>query len=89
VVTTTTEQTTAYKIFVGGEWGEAASGKTFEVVDPATLAPIATVADGGKADMRRAIDAAVRAQPLWAETTPSCAPRRAACTSRKSDWRAS
>lgn len=69
MVTTTTEQTTAYKIFVGGEWGEAASGKTFEVVDPATLAPIATVADGGKADMRRAIDAAVRAQPLWAETT--------------------
>jgi len=59
----------AYKHFIGGAWVEAASGKTFEVVNPATLEPIATVPDGGKADMQRAIDAAVAAQPGWAETT--------------------
>jgi len=60
---------TTYKLFVGGEWRDAASGETFEVTNPATLGPVATVPNGGKEEMRRAIDAAAAAQPAWGETT--------------------
>jgi succinate-semialdehyde dehydrogenase/glutarate-semialdehyde dehydrogenase len=59
----------AYKLFVGGEWTEADSGATFEVVNPATLEPIATVPDGRRSDMQRAVDAAAAAQPQWAART--------------------
>ena len=60
---------TTYQLFVGGKWSEAGSGKTFEVLNPATLEPIATVPDAGREDMQRAIDAACQAQPDWGETT--------------------
>ena len=56
----------AYKLFIGGEWSEAASGETFEVLNPATLEPVATVPDAGSADMKRAVDAAAEAQEEWA-----------------------
>ena len=34
-------------LFIDGQWCEAASGKRFDVVNPATEEVIATVADGG------------------------------------------
>ncbi len=46
-----------HKLFINGQWVEAKSGKTFEVVNPATGEVITHVARGGKED----IDAAVRA----------------------------
>src|SRR5436305_1538451 len=60
---------TAYKQFIGGEWRDATSGKTFEVMNPATLETIATVPDSGREDVLAAIDAAVAAQPGWAAKT--------------------
>lgn len=58
------------KIFVGGEWAsEAASGATFDVLNPATGEVLAVLPDGGKQEMTRAIEAAVTAQPAWAATT--------------------
>ena len=60
---------TTYKLFIGGEWSGADSGKTFDVLNPATLEPIATVPDAGRADMQRAIDAACQAQPGWGDST--------------------
>jgi succinate-semialdehyde dehydrogenase / glutarate-semialdehyde dehydrogenase len=63
----TTAAPTTYKLYLGGEWIDADSGKTFEVVNPATLEPIATVPDAGHAEMQRAIDLAAEAQPAWAE----------------------
>ncbi len=41
------------------------------MIDPATLGVVATVPDGRKADMRRAIDAAAAAQSAWEATTTS------------------
>lgn len=58
---------TKYKLYIAGEWTDSHSGKTFEVLNPATLEPIATVPDAGRAEMQRAIDAAAEAQPAWAE----------------------
>lgn len=57
-------------VFIDGRWGEAASGARFDVVNPATEEVVATVADGGPEDARRAIEAAGRAQRQWAATAP-------------------
>ncbi|WP_407335636.1 NAD-dependent succinate-semialdehyde dehydrogenase [Dietzia kunjamensis] len=53
-------------IHVDGAWRDAASGATFDVVNPATGDAIATIADGGAGDAAAAIEAAGRAQPSWA-----------------------
>jgi succinate-semialdehyde dehydrogenase/glutarate-semialdehyde dehydrogenase len=60
---------TAEKLFVGGEWQQAASKETFVVTNPATGETLATLPDAGREDMQRAIDAAAAVQPEWAETT--------------------
>lgn len=53
------------RLFIGGEWSDADSGATFEVFNPATGEVVAKLADGGAADMQRAIDLAAVAQPAW------------------------
>ncbi|MBO3664936.1 NAD-dependent succinate-semialdehyde dehydrogenase [Microbacterium stercoris] len=58
------------QLFIGGEWTDAASGKTFEVRDPSTNEVIAQVADASPEDGIRALDAAVAAQDAWAATSP-------------------
>lgn len=57
-------------LFVGGEWRPAASGKRFAVVNPATEATIAEVADASVEDAVLAIDAAEAASGAWAATPP-------------------
>ncbi|MBO0730293.1 MAG: aldehyde dehydrogenase family protein, partial [Acidimicrobiaceae bacterium] len=49
------------RMLVDGELIHADSGKTFDVVNPATEEVLGQVADGSAAEMRRAIDAARRA----------------------------
>lgn len=56
--------------FIDGQWGEAASGARFDVLNPATEEVIATVADGGPEDAQRAIETAGRVQKEWAATPP-------------------
>jgi len=53
-------------VYVDGQWRDAASGATFDVVNPATGAAVATIADGGADDATAAIEAAGRAQESWA-----------------------
>jgi len=55
--------------FLGGDWSWAASGKTFEVANPARGDVIARVADLSRAEVARAIDAAHAAQKPWAART--------------------
>ncbi|AXL12945.1 NAD-dependent succinate-semialdehyde dehydrogenase [Microbacterium foliorum] len=57
-------------LFIGGEWVEGSTGKTFDVQDPATGAVIRTIADATPEDGIRALDAAVAAQDSWAATAP-------------------
>jgi aldehyde dehydrogenase (NAD+) len=47
--------------FIGGKWLPAASGKTFATMNPATEEPLAEIAEGDKADIDLAVDAARRA----------------------------
>jgi betaine-aldehyde dehydrogenase len=51
----------AYGMLVDGEWIEARSGRTFEVRNPATGEPMATVPDAAAEDVDRAVKAARRA----------------------------
>lgn len=44
--------------FIGGQWVPAQSGKTFDTVNPATEEVIAQVAEGDKADVDLAVEAA-------------------------------
>jgi aldehyde dehydrogenase (NAD+) len=49
------------KLFIDGKWIDAASGKTFETVNPATEEVLAAVAEGDAADVDKAVAAARRA----------------------------
>ena len=51
--------------YIDGKWIEADSGKTIAVKNPATGEVIGEVPAMGKAETRRAIEAANRAQPAW------------------------
>ena len=57
------------RAYVAGAWIDADSGATFPVTNPATGEEIAQVADLGRAETARAIDAAHAAQPAWAAKT--------------------
>lgn len=58
------------KLFIDGEWREAAGGRTFAVLDPYTRETFAEVAAGGKEDAQAAIAAAAKAFEEWAATPP-------------------
>jgi aldehyde dehydrogenase (NAD+) len=55
-----------YGLFIGGEFGPAASGATFTTINPATEEPLAQVAEAGRADVDRAVAAArVAYEQVW------------------------
>ncbi len=57
------------RAFIGGRWSEALSGRTFDVIDPASGRSLTAVPAMDVADARLAIDAAAAAQPGWQRTT--------------------
>src|SRR5579862_2009039 len=61
------------KLFIDGQWTEAASGKTFETPNPATGETLAHVAEGDAEDIDRAVKAARKAfdHGPWSRMTPS------------------
>jgi succinate-semialdehyde dehydrogenase / glutarate-semialdehyde dehydrogenase len=56
-------------MFIAGKWEEAAGGRRFDVTNPFNGEVIADVADGGREDAARAIDAAADAFPGWSGAT--------------------
>ncbi len=66
-MSTTTEQ---YRILIGGELTDAASGETMEVIAPATGETIAEVPRCSAEDVDRAVEAAQAALPDWLDMTP-------------------
>jgi phenylacetaldehyde dehydrogenase len=61
------------RLLIDGKWVDAASGKTFDVYNPATGDVIAKVAEGDKEDVDRAVRAARKAfeKGPWSKMTPS------------------
>jgi len=60
------------KLLIGNEWVDAASGRTFDAIDPATEQVICRVAEAGAEDVDRAVKAARRAfEGEWSRVTPA------------------
>jgi succinate-semialdehyde dehydrogenase/glutarate-semialdehyde dehydrogenase len=57
------------RLLINGEWSDAASGKTIDVLNPATGKPIGKVAHAGIADLDRALAAAQRGFETWKNTS--------------------
>ena len=55
--------------YIDGAWVPADSGDRFDVLDPATGESLASVADLGQSETRRAIEAAEAALPAWKALT--------------------
>ena len=64
-----TATTTLKRMYIDGKWVPADSGRTLGVINPATEEVLAEVAYGGRADARRALEAAGRALPGWMKLT--------------------
>jgi aldehyde dehydrogenase (NAD+) len=58
-------ETMIFKNFIGGEWVDSVSGKTFESASPATGELIGTFPKSGPEDVDRAVEAATRAYHDW------------------------
>jgi acyl-CoA reductase-like NAD-dependent aldehyde dehydrogenase len=71
-----------FRMLIGGEWVDAASGATFNATSPSTGEVIATVPEGAREDARRAIAAANAARSDWASRS---AFERAAAMSRMAE----
>ena len=60
------------KLYIDGQWVAAASGKTFDTIDPSTEQVICKVAEGGREDVDRAAKAAHKAfQGDWSRMIPT------------------
>lgn len=57
-------------MLIDGQWVQADSGQTIDVINPATGELVARVPNGGAAETRRAIDAAEVALRSWRKTLP-------------------
>ncbi|KOV59432.1 phenylacetaldehyde dehydrogenase [Streptomyces sp. NRRL WC-3618] len=57
--------------YIGGEFRDAADGRTIEIVNPVTGESYATSPLSGQADVDAAMGAAAAAFPAWRDTTPA------------------
>src|SRR5437667_4869874 len=57
------------RMYIDGKWCPADDGRTLGVINPATEQTLAEVAYGGRAETRRALEAAARAMPAWMKLT--------------------
>jgi succinate-semialdehyde dehydrogenase/glutarate-semialdehyde dehydrogenase len=60
----------AYKMLINGQWLDSESGESFEVINPATEVPFATVPRATKNQVQQALEAAERAFPAWSALSP-------------------
>ncbi|HYH92098.1 MAG TPA: aldehyde dehydrogenase family protein, partial [Candidatus Saccharimonadales bacterium] len=69
-MTDTLERVQTYQQLIGGEFVDAADGRTAEVINPANDRAIASVPASSTEDVDRAVDAAETAFQTWRQTTP-------------------
>ena len=69
-MTDTLERVKTYQQFIGGEFVDAADGRTAEVINPANDQVIANVPASSTEDVDRAVNAAATAFETWKNTTP-------------------
>src|SRR5947209_3287910 len=57
------------RMYIDGKWIPAANGRTLGVINPATEEVIEEIAYGGRAETKRALEAAQKAMPAWMKLT--------------------
>src|SRR5260370_42539070 len=65
----TTATASLKRMYIDGKWTDAENGRTMGVINPATEEVIQEVAYGGRAETRRALEAAKKAMPGWMKLT--------------------
>jgi succinate-semialdehyde dehydrogenase / glutarate-semialdehyde dehydrogenase len=65
----TTATASVKRMYIDGKWTDAENGRTVGVINPATEEVIQEVAYGGRAETRRALEAAKKAMPGWMKLT--------------------
>jgi aldehyde dehydrogenase (NAD+) len=60
----------SFGLFIDGEWRPPAAGKYFDTIDPSTGEKLASIAQGGAADIDAAVRAARAAASKWRAHTP-------------------
>src|ERR1700678_3121437 len=78
----TTEPVKTYSLYIDGKWSGAADGAVADDFNPATGALFARVAQAGRADALRAVEAAYKAREAWGRMIVS---ERAAILLRAAD----
>ncbi|RST74269.1 aldehyde dehydrogenase family protein [Siminovitchia acidinfaciens] len=79
----TTTKVETFKNLIDGSWSESQSGQTFSSINPANKEEIVGIFQASnEEDVRQAIEAASRAFPEWAATSPS---KRAAILNKAAD----
>src|SRR5438874_1900865 len=58
------------RMYIDGKWCAADNGKTLGIINPATEEVLEEIAYGGRAEVRRALEAAHKAMPGWMKLTP-------------------
>src|SRR5438874_963605 len=58
------------RMYIDGKWCAADNGKTLGIINPATEEVLEEIAYGGRAEVRRALEAAHKAMPAWMKLTP-------------------
>ncbi|OPY73657.1 MAG: NAD/NADP-dependent betaine aldehyde dehydrogenase [Syntrophorhabdus sp. PtaU1.Bin058] len=58
-----------FKVLIGGEWVDSATGRTMQVINPANGDVVGKVPKCSSADLDRAVEAAKKAAPGWASKT--------------------
>ncbi len=56
-----------FKMYIGGSWVDAVSGRTYRAINPATEEEIAEIPLGDREDVGRAVAAASQAFPVWSQ----------------------
>jgi len=59
------------QLFINGQWQDAAEGRSLAVFNPATGKEIGRVAQAGKADLDKALEAAQKGFELWRDMPPA------------------
>jgi aldehyde dehydrogenase (NAD+) len=59
-----------FGLFIDGAWRAPAAGEYFDTLDPSTGEKLASIAQGGAADIDAAVRAAREASPKWQALTP-------------------
>jgi succinate-semialdehyde dehydrogenase/glutarate-semialdehyde dehydrogenase len=68
-MTAATATGTSKQMYIDGSWCNADSGRTLKVINPANEEVLAEIAYGGRAEVKRALEAAHRAMQAWMRST--------------------